>query len=546
MKKLLFWALLLTTGFALYSCDERFDNPVTGGETAQATTFTYEVGIKFADVDWNYWDADAEEYKNYEAPKTVYVYNEKFQLLGELKAKEDIVAGDFNKFSGKLTGEIGEKLYISSLKDFEVAGNLDGTWETVIKYGILMAGEAPIIIKNTVGNTIATKNVTLENKTTVAGLYLYNWERSNDKVLKVTAKGLLSPYATEEIEKEFTINLKEDVSFNNLFVIPVVAKEADEDDEDYEGIELKFNIDSENGYKSIGIWEHFMPDFDDFKGWYGISMQLTELDLTKYTAYLEDEGDEAPFNIFISTPQSSDNEPIIYQSGSESVNLRLTIRGEATLKDLNIEGDNSYINFSGYIYKYEFNNAEYNYLPTITLVGKNSIKSKEWSCVRVSAETTLKGEGELTIESNNYGIEVYNRWFTSVTSADYQTVTYTYYPTKLIIDGAKVTSNTGAYVSNTSIEGASTPNEIEVKNGTFIANGKETNNPAIYLNSGKLTILENGTVTATSGQTAAVTPKCIQNQNGEEVELKDIVGEDKVEKFSDTGVKAGVRTITKK
>ena len=29
MKKLLFWAVLLMTGFAFYSCDERFDNPVT-------------------------------------------------------------------------------------------------------------------------------------------------------------------------------------------------------------------------------------------------------------------------------------------------------------------------------------------------------------------------------------------------------------------------------------------------------------------------------------------------------------------------------------
>lgn len=534
MKKLLFWALLLTTGFALYSCDERFDNPVTGGETVQATTFTYEASIKFADVNWNYWDDDAQEYKYYEAPKTVYVYNEKFQLLGELKAKEDIVAGDFNKFSGKLTGEIGEKLFISSLKDFEAAGNLDGTWETVIKYGVLMAAEAPIIIKNTVGNTIATKNVTLENKTTVAGLYLYNWARSNDKVLKVTAKGLLSPYATEEIEKEFTINLKEDVSFNDLFVIPVVAKEADEDDEDYEGIELKFNIDSENGYKSIGIWEHFMPDFDDFKGWYGISMQVTDLDLTKYAAYLKGDNENIPAtNIYI---YNYDADLSITQSENEALPIYLYIYGRknVTFNGLNIR----YLLLRG---NYSENpENSYDYRPTITLVGDNVIGSEdnyEWTAMRVYTAATFKGNGSLTVDANGWGIGIYN-YYTFIDSEGENK----HLPSGITLeDNVTIKFNKRVEV-NSYIEGEETiPCYIAINGGSFRAN------KGIQLNSGKVTFGTKATSLIVASNAEGANGVCI-NSGGQEAELDDLV-EDKT-KFNDgielTDYNFNVRTITPK
>ena len=60
MKKLFIYALLLVTGFAFYSCDDRFDNPVTQQQDASNpySTWTYEVKIDFADVNISYWDED--------------------------------------------------------------------------------------------------------------------------------------------------------------------------------------------------------------------------------------------------------------------------------------------------------------------------------------------------------------------------------------------------------------------------------------------------------------------------------------------------------
>ncbi|MBE6267223.1 MAG: hypothetical protein E7102_12295 [Prevotella ruminicola] len=103
MKKLLFWAVLLMTGFAFYSCDERFDNPVAERQDSSSpnATWSYEVGLKFQnfslnhpDLNWNNWgtwDVDGEEV-TYKAPSTVYVYNLKSasNLNGNLNCSKEL------------------------------------------------------------------------------------------------------------------------------------------------------------------------------------------------------------------------------------------------------------------------------------------------------------------------------------------------------------------------------------------------------------------------------------------------------------------------
>ena len=105
MKKLLFWAVLLMTGFAFYSCDERFDNPVAERQDSSSpnATWSYEVGIKFtdfsfwhSDINYNWVNTDLDgEAVTYKAPSTVYAYNKAGEYLGELTATEEF---DYDAF----------------------------------------------------------------------------------------------------------------------------------------------------------------------------------------------------------------------------------------------------------------------------------------------------------------------------------------------------------------------------------------------------------------------------------------------------------------
>lgn len=77
IKKLFLWSVLLMTGFAFYSCDDVIDNPATGKQDPSNpnATWTYEVGIKFAEFNSWYADVDGESVDAWKAPSTVYVYN---------------------------------------------------------------------------------------------------------------------------------------------------------------------------------------------------------------------------------------------------------------------------------------------------------------------------------------------------------------------------------------------------------------------------------------------------------------------------------------
>ena len=145
MKKLFIYALLLMTGFAFYSCDDRFDNPVAEQQdpTNPNATWSYEVSVKFANYSNDgYKDVDGKKY-TYTAPSTIYVYNKSFEKLGELTVTEpeefpdSFTVADFDKsykFAGKLQGAVGEELIIATLDNLDYISKQDGTQKSIMKY----------------------------------------------------------------------------------------------------------------------------------------------------------------------------------------------------------------------------------------------------------------------------------------------------------------------------------------------------------------------------------------------------------------------------
>ena len=174
MKKLFIYALLLMTGFAFYSCDDRFDNPVAEQQdpTNPNATWSYEVSVKFANYSNDgYKDVDGKKY-TYTAPSTIYVYNKSFEKLGELTVTEpeefpdSFTVADFDKsykFAGKLQGAIGEELIISSLDDFDYITKQDGTMKSLMENCVLQTAKVPIIITNATKKSIGTKSVELKS-----------------------------------------------------------------------------------------------------------------------------------------------------------------------------------------------------------------------------------------------------------------------------------------------------------------------------------------------------------------------------------------------
>ena len=325
MKKLFIYALLLVTGFAFYSCDDRFDNPVTQQQDPSnpAATWTYEVGIKFQQFNNWYADVDGENY-TYKAPSTVFVYNKAGEKLGELKALEEFDYDNFNwdsyyKFSGTLKGAIGEELTISTLDGFDYYSKQDGTLKSIIENCILETAEVPIIITNSTKGTIGTQSVQLNCAISTYKAYFDgNYSDKTDKGFTLSADSLAYIPADENGVRSFSINFAEAVEdpsdWNKGFFF-TFATEAKEE------AEYTFEIDSENGYKSISTWSGTYNGRNDIWGTWSIWFSsIKELDLTKYTTFLKDVKEQLePYYINLSTVQRAKFEPLIYQTSKRYI-----------------------------------------------------------------------------------------------------------------------------------------------------------------------------------------------------------------------------------
>lgn len=555
MKKLFIYALLLVTGFAFYSCDDRFDNPVTQQQDPSnpAATWTYEVGIKFQQFNNWYADVDGENY-TYKAPSTVFVYNKAGEKLGELKALEEFDYDNFNwdsyyKFSGTLKGAIGEELTISTLDGFDYYSKQDGTLKSIIENCILETAEVPIIITNSTKGTIGTQSVQLNCAiSTFKARFRGNYSDKSDKIFTFSADSLAYIPTNENGTRSFSVKFAEAIedptSSNGFFF--TFASEAKEN------AEFIYEIDSENGYKSICTWNGTYNGRNNIWGTYNLWFDtVKELDLTKYTKFLKDVKEwEEPYNINVSTIQRAKYEPLIYQSSKDTVNVQLYIQGKATIKNLLIGKEGS-LSLSGYWDTYENNDPEYqenNYLPVVTLEGDNVVKTNQWQALNIYAEAVLKGEGTLTLTSKSNAIHISSNWWREKHNNEQGWYFSEIMPAKLTLtENVKLISNTRVFIGQTWNYNTQKymPCTLDVASGTLEAKGGE-NDCAINLYGGKLTLSDKAEgIKATTGQTGT-TPLFIRDDmTGEEVALKDIVGEANVDNFTDKKLE-GVRTITPK
>ena len=545
MKKLFLWSVLLMTGFAFYSCDDVIDNPAGGKQDPSNpnATWTYEVSIKFVDfsfwhndANWNWVNTDIDgEEVTYKAPSTVYVHNKAGEFLGELKAVEEFDYKNFKfdsyyKFAGTLTGAIGEELVISTLKDFDYYSKQDGTLKTLAENCMLATAEVPIIVTDNNRKKIATQNVKLESAILpIFARFYSNYTDDTDRSFTLTADSLI---ATPSFEVKFAEAVKPQTE-GFFFAFAPSAKES-----------AKYNFEfnsEEKGIKGINVWESEYKGLTSVQSVWGLNFNLKEIDLSKYTKYLKDvKKQEAPYYISTTADQNAAFEPLIYQSSKDTVEVRLTIYGKATIKDL-VFGKSSYVYLRGNKAVYEAYNpvGGYNELPVITVLGENSITSTYYTGIYVYSEATLKGDGTLKTESNYNGISISNSYWDEVADKNWNWTSLKK-PAKLIVtENVKLISNSQVAINSVWINSEPFANELVLKGGSLEAKGKE-GQFAIALWGGKLNIGEGTSVKATTGMTGdgAI---CIYDQaTNAEATIESLVA-DKT-KFTDE-TKDGVRTI---
>lgn len=521
MKKLLFWAVLLMTGFAFHSCDERFDNPAT--ETPDpsdpASTWTYQVKISFADFnpdDIRYWDAEAEEFKYYENPTTVFVYNQKGEKLGALSVTEEY--GD--TFAGTLNGAIGDTLIISSLEDFDYYSKQDGSIESIVKYGILQVAKVPIIIANSTTGKIGTQAVKMETATQVFGIYFGDWCFFDS--FKIISDNIRAK------SNSIAIKFDEEASKNSTKYISLAFVEKEKADYTFEIAEKE-----EAGFtfaKVIfedAVWAETDSETKKYIYWDEAICNLKSVDLTKYYNYRkslnEDAGDD--WKLYLNLQQTKDIETLVYQSGEEAlpVSMNLNEIDKITLKSINIKG-NMQVN------KYYVYNGKGT---DITIEGNNVIEGVDsyWGGILPwGALVTLKGNGSITVNGVNYGADIYSRYRLYDEEGN-----YVQKPSELIIDdNVKFTAKNTVYLEGSGI--------LTVKGGTFEALGKEGQVAIVMDSSSKLNIGTGITsFKATAGEGTSI---CIlDNATGSEAVIDKLVA-DKT-KF-DYKKEEGVVTITPK
>lgn len=377
MKKLFIYALLLVTGFAFYSCDERFDNPVTQQQDPSNpnATWTYEVSVKFS---WfNTYNYDEKTYK-FEAPNTLYVYNQKLQALGTITCDEEIdqdnYTADSYKFAGSLKGAIGDTLFVSTADLDWLADKQDGTLENVYKNGIMQSAIVPIIVANETTGKIGTQSITLENKTAVLGCYMYLYGTGKETAVTVSSDNLCLP------NEEVNVTFAKDVKPNEVFWVALPLTET-------KNATYKFKSTTEKGVEIFGGLNNYGLWTGGVSTMYGLQMLPKVIDLKEVV-------DEYNYNgLDINIDGAT-----ITQSGEDPLPFWLYIYS----KDVTIKG----INFeNGSLYVYPPSKATE---AVLNVEGENTIKSdNNWAGMYIYRAVRLKGSGTLAVTGNSCGIEIY-------------------------------------------------------------------------------------------------------------------------------------------
>lgn len=384
MKKLLFWAVLLMTGFAFYSCDERYDNPATEtpNPSDPASTWTYEVNVKFAE----FVTYDGEEQLKFEAPNTLYVFNKSLDLLGEITCDEEIdqdnYSADFYKFAGTLKGAIGDTLVIGTIGDQKwFAEKQDGTIETIYKNGILQTAKVPIIVANESNGKIGTQRVELKNHTAIVAFNMYRYATGKETGVTISCKDFMMP-KTEDIN----ITFAKDVDPCERFWVAIPL--LDDSKSNYE-----FKTTTEKGVDLYGYLFNYWS-FKPNKIYYqyytlGVEMLPKEIDLTEFkelfnTNWVDIHADGT----------------VVTQSGDDAIDFNLYFyTNKATIKGININGE---------LY---CNTPDGETECILNIEGDNTVSSTyNYAVLWIYRKTTFKGNGTLSINNNNtwnYGYGIY-------------------------------------------------------------------------------------------------------------------------------------------
>ena len=325
MKKLLFWAVLLMTGFAFYSCDERYDNPATEtpNPSDPASTWTYEVNVKFA---WFTSYSEGDNQYKFEAPNTLYVFNKSFDLLGEITCDEEIdqdnYTADFYKFKGTLKGAIGDTLVIGTIGDQKwFAEKQDGTIENIYKNGILQAAKAPIIVANQSNGKIGTQRVDLRNHTAIVGFYMWKYATGKETCVTISSDKLMLPKA-----EDINITFAEGVDPSERFWVALPLLEGS-------SANYTFKTTTEKGVDIFGRKIDYWFSPGNLTWTYDVEMLPKEIDIAEYK------------ELFHTSWLSVYNDgTTLTQSGEEPIVMNLDIYADnVTIKGINIKNSEFHV-----------------------------------------------------------------------------------------------------------------------------------------------------------------------------------------------------------
>ena len=381
MKKLLFWAVLLMTGFAFYSCDERFDNPATEtpNPSDPASTWTYEVNVKFA---WFSTYNDGENTLKFEAPNTLYVFNKSLDLLGEITCDEEIdqdnYTADFYKFKGTLKGAIGDTLIIGTIGDQKwFAEKQDGTIETIYKNGILQSAKVPIIVANESNGKIGTQRVELQPHTAIVGFRMYRYATGKETGVTISSDKLMIPKG-----EDINITFAEGVDPSERFWVALPLLESTNAD-------YAFKTTSEKGVDLFGTLTNYWFYPGNLTWTYSVEMLPKEIDIAEYKELFHTNW----LNVY-------NDGTILTQSGEEPIEMSLDIYADnVTIKGINIKNSNFYVDLPW------ATSSRTNI--NLNIEGENVIDNPTWDTgMSIYYPTIFKGNGSLSVTGNYTGINI--------------------------------------------------------------------------------------------------------------------------------------------
>lgn len=484
MKKLFMWSALLMTGFAFYSCDDVIDNPVQD----ESAVWTYSVNVSFDDFDFKGLSDASGPYK-YEAPKTIYVFNEELVPLGTIATEAAPEAGKSAKYTGTLRGAIGDNLILTTLTGADYSKQ-DGTMKSILENGIVQTAKVKVTLYSNYHYTLATEAAKMENEVAIVKFSLYSINRGD--TITVESDNL----ATED--NKMNIILSDDEDFNpgqTFLAIPTVANEAN----DYAILANERNGQISKARKEDLEKKEFKKgevNFfnEEYQIGYGINFFVNSVDLTKWYAYKKktDPNATGEYTYW----DFDDDEITMTQSGSETLDsLSLQMWNPNDNYNLNLKNVRL-----GKDRKIEIGAADG---LTINLIGENKSGRLE---LYGKSTCTFKGEGTINLNKvilSGWGPTDVSE-LTITKDMDLKGIDIQSWGKLTIADGVKLTVlNEDKDVNDPTIRIQNGANLKVGKGATLEAENKVNEVPALEINEGIFEVADNGIVTI---QSAIETP----------------------------------------